>query len=180
MNSPIGIEVEKGGELKIVATLSRSIRGLRLVARVQPEIEDLIKSWSDEKPLEVSQWGRNWLGPDGKTIDALAWSLRTIPGENGVLTTERGIHYCLDRVGGAFYEERKLPGLGTIPVLNLSFLRLVDISSSEGIGFVIKDVMETKSVIKLGEGIGSAVRHLYNSYCKPVDVSVILSTQVMR
>lgn len=164
----------KGGEIRVEARFKRSQKGILFKVKVHPEIEDLMRTFNigHGNPQEARLLGRYWESVDGDPL--MAYSL---PEELAV-----GSHQINDRLA---YE---LSGVGQKlfngspdrdqKVINLSFLRLVGASEGQGKSFHVIGVWERSALeVDLKRALEAGVRQFYMDFVKPIDVSIIVSTQ---
>ena len=170
----VDISVLKRGEQVLSSTVSRVRHGLRISTKTQPAIEDLIKSWSMEEACSVAKWGRGWESPQ-------ELKTRDLTHNPGIQPIDGGGYYCLDRVGRELFETRPVYGsdgrAANQEVFNMSFLRLVGISSGAGVEFTVRGVFTPQTVRKVAELIKFSAKTIFLTYLKPIDVTVMVLTQ---
>jgi len=167
--------ISKGGDPCVSWTISRSTSGILVRVKVSNTIEEFFRNNAvpDEPVINVEIIGRNW-----KSIgDA---PLQIYSCENETLTKKRRINsdngfYRLDMAGFELLDKRSLDS----PVVNLSPLRVVNASKGEGVTFAIRGVYEQRTVKETADLFGKAVRSFYSDFLKPLNISVIVSTQEM-
>jgi hypothetical protein len=164
--------VIKGGESLISIGIRRSARGIVLTARVNPIIEAFFQAQSGEQ-IEVDELHREWF-PVGKDAESLKiWHIVHDPGvvrsSGGVYSVNRPGHPLI--MAGASPQEK---------VMNLSFLRLVGVSSENGIKIEIRGAFTLNFIRDLASQTASAVKQFYIDCLKPIDIQVTVSTQENR
>lgn len=164
----------KGGETVIQTNLRRTADGLTLTIRTHPRVEQFLAALGAGAPIEdAGIYNRYWNpanGVKGLPVHGLSPD-KTI---QGWINVDNRLSYRLDRPGGPLYERNQDTG---ILGLNLSFLRLVGTSEGGGQSFTVKGVYSTEQLQTLRMQLMSACQHFYVSYLKPVNVTVLVSTQ---
>lgn len=171
----------KRGELCICFTMHRNLLhardgvGLTLSVKTHPSVEEFMRQQSpDSPPIEVKAAGRHWVSLD-KEHPLLAYRMaEKIP---FVESDDDTGCFSLDYLGNPLIitddRHRK-------PLLNLSFLRLVGISEGAGVTFGIKGVQSLDSLKETRDNLSTACRRFYGRYLKPVDLTVMVSTQELN
>ncbi len=167
--------VSKGGETRIMVELQREVHRpgkdgitLRVAIKVHPAVEAFFSELGKGETVEVGAYGRYWI-PCEKEKPLLAYDIQ-IPLEpvrgvsGGVVNLERLGHPLLDR------SDR-------YDLINMSFLRLVGASEGAGVSFHLKGVYTTDTLKKTRDLITEASSAFYLAYMKPLNLSVIVSTQ---
>lgn len=160
------INVVKRGERVYEGSIGRYTKGLRLYAKVHPSVEDLMRSWGTGSTESVSAYGRYWSTPNGDNAQVYTMSAP----QNTMVFNQAGTPFRLGQVGHPLITED-----GT---LNLSFLRLVGISS--GLKIDVRGVFSHPELLDIREKIKQGVRSLYVSYLLPVDLNLVISTEDIR
>lgn len=161
------LSVSKGGETLLQVQILRNKKGITITARASSAIEDLMATMVELKPRNVQEFHRYWQSEKDLLVYGLAADL------GGIKTVSPRLAYRLDRPGNALeIEERGLMG---VPVINLSFLRLVGIS--DGVTFTVNQVCSRDGVVDLCKKLEEATRHFYIQYLKPVDMRIMVLTQ---
>lgn len=174
--------VVKRGETCIITTLSRTALGLQVRVKTHPCVELFMRGLAapEQPPLEVALQDRYWVTPANKP-PLMAYRLASpMP---SIVNPATGLNlFTLDRLsrplldGGADHEgsrERDLP-------VNLSYLRLCGISDSAGQVFNVRGVYSLDALRQLQERIAYAQQQFYINYIRPVNLSVIVSTQEIQ
>jgi len=184
------IEVIKGGERIVDVSLRRSIKGLLVVVKTHPAIEELLKSWGTGEQQDIINHGREWWQVR-KSLPLRVWQLGRDP---GLISVENGDYFRITHCGRALLEGTgQVPRGGQVildgpngpiqpqgPVLNMSFLRLCGVSEGNGVSFMLREVNAPEDLVRLGNRIRDAARRFYVNYLKPARVDISVSTQVMR
>lgn len=172
--------VVKRGETCVITTLSRTALGLQLRVKAHAALELFMRGLSvpDQPPIEVALQDRYWVPPTGKPplmayrmsgpLPTLTNPLTGMP----MFTLERLARPLLDDGDGGG-RDRDLP-------VNLSYLRLIGISESQGIAFNIRGVYSLDALRNLQERISYAQQQFYVNYIRPVNLSVIVQTQEVQ
>lgn len=169
--------VVKRGETCIITTLSRTALGLSMRVKTHPAVELFMRGLAaeDATPMEVALSDRYWV-PIGKQ-PLLAYRLAQIlpPVINPVTG---GPLFALDRLSRPLIDTED-GRLGDVPV-NLSFLRLIGISEGAGVSFQIRGVHSLDSLRLMQDRLQHAQQQFYINYIRPVNLSVITSTQEIQ
>jgi hypothetical protein len=174
------IEIAKRGES--IFTLSpRRLNGrTSIYIKVHPSIEALIKSWGSGISSNIYDFGgRGWtFAPNLTNSQQEVWDL-----DDRFLSNQQceGGYFTLARPGYDLLEEIGQRGDGTVlprPVVNVSFLRLVGISS--GLEFELPGVHSVSYLRSFRDLAGSAVKRLYVDYLLPIDLTLQVNTQETR
>lgn len=160
------VQVIKRGERVYEGTVSRSMKGIRIYAKVHPLVEDLMRSWGTGSADGVSAYGRYWSSPDS----AIHLSVYNMGVPQAIDYKAGDSTFSLARPGHPLVDDRG--------VLNLSFLRLVGISS--GVKFESRGVYSPLELDAIRRRIGLGVRQLYIDYLLPVDLNIVISTEDIR
>lgn len=162
----------KGGESLIAIGIRRSSRGIVLTTRANPVIEAFFQAQSGDQ-IEVDEINRGWF-PVGAEAESLKiWHIVHDP---GVVRSPGGI-YAINRPGQALIAPGATP---QEKVINLSFLRLVGISSENGVKLEIRGAFTLKFIRDLAAQAGSTVKQFYIDCLKPIDIQVTVNTQENR
>jgi hypothetical protein len=169
-------EVVKNGETCLITTIARTALGLQVRVKAHPAVELFMRGLTspDSPPVEVNVVDRYWVGDKGTPLLAyrLSTPIEPVKGLDG------GPLFTLDRLSRPLLdtdEER-----GKYNVVNLSYLRLIGISEGAGVTFNVKGVYSLSVLRQLQEKIAEAQRQFYINYIRPVNVSVIVSTQEVQ
>lgn len=156
----------------IRVTLSHSVKyakqgvGVVMTVAAHPSVEELFKGLTPDEPMDVINYGRNWIPLEGHPLNVYMMP--------GVLTGPQG-GYRLDRPGfnlnvGDPYEDPSY-------MMNLSFLRLVGISQGTGVRLGLQGTYNMTSLRDLQQRLSVACRAFYVDHMKPVDLIVGVYTQ---
>ena len=150
----------KSGVTVVRASLRRSKSGLIVQTQADPSIEDLFREWGGGNYDYASNEGRGWVSDTPLRV----WELRQNP---GVMEHSSG-SYSVGHAGGSLV----LPG----GVINLSFLRVVGVSTPPGITFEVRGVFTLDSIREIAKKITSASKSFYRDFVLPVDISVAITS----
>lgn len=153
----------KSGENMISVRLRRGPTGIRIHAKANPIFERYFESHAGTAS-PVSDFHREW---------------RVDKGASSLKVWDTTLHAGVQRGSGASYRV-DVPGYMLVmdsECVNMSFLRLVGISSPEGITFEVKGAFTRKYVQNLGQMIMQAGKALYQDFLKPVDVTISVNIQ---
>lgn len=169
------VELIKRGETCIMTSFTRSSYvnskvGLTLTVKTHPNVEDMMRGMGTATPIDVSTLGRHWVQ---KGKDPLLVYDLTVAECMGGLGNAPHL-YRLDRPGYPMWDFDQ--GL-RYNVINMSFLRLVGISEGSGVSFGVRGVISYDHVKQVAAAVENASRAFYMSYMKPIDVTVVVSTQ---
>ncbi len=180
------VDVVKGGETCISLGLERSTKGLRVTIKAHPRVEEFFKTLCGNEVKDAQLTDRHWRLSD----DNAPLYCYTLPPNTDGFPQEEGGEYVINRVGAPLVVNNtpdpggapaRIDGngryLGYNPKVNISFLRMVGISESQGITFYVGGVYSKDAVIKLLEQIGTGLRRFYIDFIRPMNVSVQISTQ---
>jgi hypothetical protein len=162
--------VIKGGETCMEADFRRGPRGLTVMIKVHPSVEEFVKSLGSGLTTEAKVYGgRYWYPIGGKEL--MVYDLTSDPGTMG---TDTGVYYTINRPGGPLQQQWAEEGR-VLSAINLAFLRLEGISGQDGITFGVKGVFTYKAVEDLAKATGDAFRRFYIEYMKPInsDIKII-------
>lgn len=171
----------KKGETCVQVGLSRGLKntGLIISARAHSRVESFFEELAPpETPTgDARVGGRNW-HPVGSSTTLRAYQFLPDGGLDRAFPLPEGgrtrLAYRLNRLGQPLLELDPSSGM---EVVNLSFLRLVGISSAEGVTFSTRGVYGESSIRKLAEAIREASKSFYINFLKPIGVMVMVSTQ---
>lgn len=183
MNEITG-EVIKRGETCVIFTIHRNQLhskegvGMFLSVKTHPAVEDFMRSLStypggnDPITIDVGVVGRHWVPIGGNPL--IAYNFVEKLRDLDEMDSEDGRAYTLNHIGQPLLvsdpDARR-------PLINLSFLRLRGVSEGSGVTFGIHGVNSLDQLRSTRDQLSSAVRKFYTRYLKPVDLSVICSTQ---
>ena len=188
-------EVIKRGQTCIQVILHRSKAGLSVEGHSHPNVEDFFRTFTSTPPVDVMTIGRYWVQscqtcgqphplPNMDTIkngcrNNVPKPLMAYSGVVGLDPTviEDNTVITLDNLGQPLIKDGRLEGGNTL--VNISFLRLVGISEG-GVTFGVRGVYSTERLHRLRDVISLATRKFYIDYLRPVDMSVVISTQELR
>jgi len=163
----------KGGEAVIRINIHRNVLsgkfqiGCVLTVWIHPRIEDFVRQMGNGELLDVSSMGRYWVATE-KEKPLVAYSLSSLhPSERESFT--------LDRLGQPLIQDNE-GGLAP-KMTNLSILRLVGASEGAGISFGVRGVYTLDQLRRTRDQLMDATRQFYLMYLKPVNLSIIVSTQ---
>ena len=166
------LDEQKKSDTLIMTTLSRGKFGFNLRIKTHSIVEEFMRNLGGGNNIvNVTNYGRQW-EPTG--IDAKELFAYWLPDDlTGPLPTDSTkLFYRLDRLG--------LPLLiddgGRIPVINLSFLRLVGIGDGDGVTFKVGGVSSREGIRDLAQQIKLAHRAFNLAYMKPITVNVTMSS----
>ena len=168
MDDMIEAPLIKRGEMCLMTTFHRGRQGLVVSVKAHPALEDLVRSLGTGETQDIGLWGRSW---SALKTPINIYDLST-PALMTVLGNDRG-HYRLDHPGQPLIIDTH--GDYRIDPVNLSFLRIKGIS--EGVDFLVKGVYTIEGIRDIADKVVQAERHFYITYMKPVDVTVVVSTQ---
>lgn len=169
-------KVVKSGEIVTQVTLHRSMRGLTVSVKAHEAVEEFAKALGDGESQDIKIYGRHWhpVGdsilriynhdPKLARIEAL-----TVEGWNG---GKENLVARYDRPGNPLFDEHGY--------LNISFLRLVGVSSGPGVTFGVSGIYTLENLRVIRDKISAACRKFYVHYMRPVDLSVTISTQELQ
>lgn len=168
------------GENILALYLKRTAKGLLVKAKAHPVIEETFQAWSGTGGQSLANThGRYWSHP--KDLPLQVWSLAEVipPGRVD------GATYRVDRVGTLILEgepnvldrgeDRPRPQSSMI--VNLGFLRLVGISSPEGVEFIVRGVFSTEGVQEINRFVMAATKCLVLDYMRAVDLHFVLASE---
>lgn len=175
--------VIKRGETCVITTLSRTALGLQLRVKAHRAVELFMQGLASPElpPVEVSLADRYWVTLAGKP-PLMAYRIATpLPSVTNPITG--GSLFTLDRLSRPLLDnDPDSPGSGRerdMPV-NLSYLRLIGISDSQGVCFNVRGVYSLDALRMLQERIAYAQQQFYINYIRPINLSVIVSTQEVQ
>lgn len=147
----------------ITMRLRRSTQGIIVFVKAHEAFERYFKSLSGESS-PVSNYHREWtpLTPKGPLQ---VWDMTAHTG----IIQGSGIRYRIDVPGYQLMMDSE--------VINMSFLRLVGVSSPEGISFEVKGAFTRKYIQNLVRLLMNAGKWLYIDFLKPVDIMVTVNAQ---
>lgn len=152
--------IVKSGQNLIYIVMSRTSDGLTITVRTHPLIEEFMSHIGNgtKRPVDAyeKQWGQV---PGGDPIE--------IYHMNGPLMGDG--NFRLDLPGGKLQDENGL--------YNLSFLRIVGVSTAAGASFKMKGVYSLSRLRDIQENIGKLTKTLFREYIMTTDLAVIVSTQ---
>lgn len=167
--------VSKGGETRIMVELQREVHRpgkegmtVKLTCKTHPLVEAFMRDLGNGETVEVGAHGRYWV-PCDKAKPFRAYDLTT---SLELVKAPSGTVLNLERLGQPLSERD-----GRYEYINLSFLRLVGVSEGAGVSFHIKGVFNTETLKRVRDQITEALYTFYGSYLKPLNLSVIVSTQ---
>ena len=174
------VSIEKGNVEQFQIQVRRGDKGLIILAKVHPDIENFVRGLGSGETYPVTRFGREWKGVGGDLAQVYDLAPTSIVGPQ-VFGTER--YYALDQVGAEPWGDRNIAlGGRTIMlnrVVNLSFLRLQGISA-QGASFAFGGVYKSDEAITFAEDLKLACRAFFMNFLKPVNVVITLSTQELR
>lgn len=151
------LEVVKSGTTWLELSIGRNARGLTVHAKCVPELETFVKSLGSGQAMPASAYGRDWLPIDPYT------SLQV---------------YDLAKPTGNFRLTKvSEPFMSREGVLNLAFLRLVGLSSPEGVKFVIPGPAPKSFVTDLSADLLKNCRDFIREFLVPVHINLRISSQ---
>ena len=163
-------DINKSGELFLQTVLERSKRGIKLTIYGSAKLEKFMSDMNNNMPLTNTRvFGREWLFAAPATGDAY-----NVSGEDfiGARYIGGGKHcYRLDTLGKPLFYYDDSIGM---KVINLSFVRLVGISSG-GVSFEIPSVRSKESIKEISTAIAQATRAFYEQYVQDVKQVITVS-----
>lgn len=182
--SDIDVELEaavvKRGETCVITTLSRTALGLSLRVKAHPALELFMRGLAspDAPPVEVSLTDRYWVSATKQPL--LAYRLGT-PLPSIINPATGAPFFTLDRLSRPLLDDTDSEGRsrGDVPI-NLSYLRLIGISEGAGVVFHIRGVYSLDALRTIQEKLVDAQQQFYINYIRPVNLSVIVSTQEVQ
>jgi len=172
MDLDVVATVAKSGEIPIQVLFRRSLKGLTLTVKLLPKVEEFIRGLGSGEVFSVRTMGRHWLPVGGQ--DLMVYDLNFNP---GILPTDAGGAFRLDRPGGVILESEMTPTGHTRDVVNVSFLRLVGASEGSGVTFAVQGVFTDTAVKAMGAQVEAAEKKFFVSYMKPFNLAVMVCTQ---
>jgi hypothetical protein len=173
------INLAKRGETVLQMSLGRGPKGLKVKVKAHNLIESLMQNWAprakmregqteaDPLIVPVSSYDRYWT-PIGEG-DLLTYAVGEVSGPFPYANGQ----YSLAAFGQPLRLERS-------DTINLSFLRLVGISSGSGVGFYVNGIYSLPEARKIKESIEMAAVRFYTDYLLPVNLELSLMTQEVR
>lgn len=172
--------VVKRGETCIITTLSRTALGLSLRVKTHPAVELFMRGLApaDAPPVEVGIVDRYWVPTTKQPFLAYRMGIALSPIIN---PATGGPLFTLDRLARPLLDDVDSDGRARsdLPV-NLSYLRLIGISEGAGVVFNIRGVYSLDALRTLQDRIAIAQQQFYVNYIRPVNLSVIVSTQEIQ
>ena len=150
--------IEVGNDAITIGMRSHK-HGIKLHIQTLPEVEAFFEQWSggvQERPAH----GRLW--KPARTGDTLTVWAFGMP-----LTPSSMRPYSLLHTGAGFLTENSHP--------NISFLRLVGISNSDGVEFVMEALIGRGEIAQLGARLSDACNMFYSEYLQPVNIRAVVS-----
>lgn len=173
--------VIKRGETCLITTFSRTALGLGIRVKAHAAVELFMRGLAepDAPPIEVSVVDRYWV-PTSTKNPLLAYRIsQALP---SMVQPSGYPLFTLDRLGRPLLDDREADGPSNArdtPV-NLSYLRLIGISEGAGVTFNLKGVYSLEELRKMEERVAHAQQQFYINYIRPVNLSVIISTQEVQ
>lgn len=156
-------EVKKSGVVWAEVNFARAKNGLEIHVKTDERIEEFFKSLAyNGEHDDIAMYGREWLPAK------LGGDLRVYRYEKEL--SGNRISYTVTRPAEGIENNRE-------GVLNLSFLRLVGISSPEGVRFVIAGPYSKDYVSRISKQISTEVRNIIREYIVPVAINFRISSQ---
>lgn len=161
-------QILQGGELCISVNLKRNLDGVLLNVKATHMVEKFMESLGDGTRQDVGVLGRNWAPV--KDTDPALFVYQAATAQLNTLC--EGSRFRLDTVGRGI----ELPADFGVDVVNLAWLRLVGISSPDGVTFRLRNVAYSLDGLRsMKNKIGTAARNLYADFIRPVDMSVCIT-----
>lgn len=161
------IAVTKGEDIAVI-DFKRSRHGLTIICQAHQAIEELFQSWGTGEKQPIRAHGGYWKGLRGNELEV--YQLAKLI---GVQKSAGGVYYTIDRPGQELYLQDRDYG----QVVNLSFLRLVGVSTPSGVAFTVAGVHDTETYDSLCKVIPTAIERFYATYLMPVDVKLRIFTE---
>lgn len=154
--------------------VQRSASGLVINVRTSPKLEEFFKNAVDgnTEDFDLRLTGRHWTLPTGANflrlyqLDAGAHFTGIVPFHAPGI-----VGYRLDVPGRKILEVDAKTNLGNI--INLSFLRVVGISK-DGIEIRLQGVYSEPQVRQIHDGILTATNAFYDTYLRPLKLTINL------
>lgn len=171
----------KGGEAVTRINIHRSPIagkfgvGFLVTVWIHPRIEEFIRSLGNSEVLDVKSMGRYWV-PIENTKELSVYYMSTSLG----MQSADGGYFTLDRPGQPLIQSEEggmIGHKGPPSVINLSILRLVGASEGAGVTFGVRGVYTLDALRRMRDQLMDASRQFYVTYLKPVDLSIVVSTQ---
>lgn len=167
------VKIEKGESI-LNAQIRRSVSGLTVTAKASRVIEDYFKEHArGGRVRAAAEWDRSWI----KERDYPDLLIYPITEDSPFARTLQAgeFSYTLAAPGSGLLLAPNAPGRAES--LNLSWIRLVGISQEAGIRFSIKGVFTEKQTRQITERTQQAVKRFFLDYLRPVNVTILLTTQ---
>jgi hypothetical protein len=160
----------KRGETILQYRYRRTIKGLKVWMKAHSLIEELIKEWTAKDAAEQAittrliNYGRQWTGEDLRVYELVRGLEPRSFGDGEYTLADPGQELIQSRSG----------------MVNLGFLRLVGISSQDGVTFTVDGVYSPGEIKRIEGLISRATKRFYTDFLLPVELEVTISTQEMR
>lgn len=160
----------RGSEVKIKISLKRVRAGLQVHVQGSSNVEDTIRDLSvqfrppgEPETVPIKHYGVDWLAPPGKELTAYAGDFSRITSPTFTLVG-LGANQMITEDGQA----------------NLSFLRLIGMSSPEGVSFTVRGLFLRHTVERIMNSLSKAAKEFYEEVLKPLSYSVVVITKEER
>jgi hypothetical protein len=140
----------------------RNDLGMRMHVKARPELETFMQQLSGGQKCPTNSYSEAWTSQNAKELEVY---LIDKPLGAGNYTLE---HVCGDPV-----VQNRVPRTGaTEDKINLSFLKLVGISSDEGLTFGISGIFSADVCNRLKLELNGALRQFLTDYVVPVNINL--------
>ena len=169
----------KRGETPIHIRFRKTMRGLTMHIKTLPIVEDFMRLLGQGVTTDVRTNGRYWThtSKDLAEKQLLVYDLEMR--EHGILGG-KGVQYRLDAPGQPLIIHGQDANGRRSTMVNLSVLRLVGISEGPGVTITISGVYSEDATREMEEGFVKAIKAFYEAYLRPIDLTVVVSTQELR
>jgi hypothetical protein len=156
-------EVSKSGICWLDGSLTRGKEGLEINVRTVPEVELFMKELGDRTD-NVEAYGKSWVSLNGEPLMIYRMNKDIFEGDS------KPRSYDLARVSESMINPRD----GKI---NLAFLRIVGISSPDGIRFGVKGPISSRYIKELKDDILVEMKNFLRDFIVPVQYNIRVSSQ---
>lgn len=156
-------EVTKGGKCYIEIDMDRAPAGLVIRVKAVPEVEEFMKGLGNGAADNVQLYGKDWFPIDRSMTN----TVYNIDDRADAVVTPT---YCINRVVEPLINSRDNR-------FNLSFLRLVGISSPQGVNFTIATPF-SKPYVRgtLSPRISEECKNLLRDFIVPLHINLRISS----